>query len=304
MFWFFLSLFGYFLLAIVFVLDKIILTKSVSKPVVYTFYSTVFLLAAFFAWPFGVEMLAPFDLLIALVSGITFGLGMLTMFVAVKKGEASHINPFIGGTITVATYILSFLFLGETLTGFQVGGVLLLVFASLLLSFEKSRAHNGFHVGFLWGVAAAILFAFSLVTAKYLYEGYPFLTGLVWSRGTAGIFGLLLLISPAVRQTFRRHGRKKIQKTFGKQHAMSIVATNKILSIVGVVILHYAIAIGSVTLVNAMAGVQYVFMFCMIYFFTKMLPKVLREYFTKREATVEIVGLALVIMGSAFLVFY
>ena len=38
--WFLVAFIGYFLLAVVVILDKFILTKSVSKPVVYTFYST------------------------------------------------------------------------------------------------------------------------------------------------------------------------------------------------------------------------------------------------------------------------
>ena len=67
--WLSFAFIGYFLLAITFVLDKFILTKSVANPLVYTFYSTVFLILAFLLAPFGLEMLGGTDLLVALVSG-------------------------------------------------------------------------------------------------------------------------------------------------------------------------------------------------------------------------------------------
>ena len=42
MFWFFIAIIGYTAQSLVFVLDKIILSKSLGKPVVYTFYSTIY----------------------------------------------------------------------------------------------------------------------------------------------------------------------------------------------------------------------------------------------------------------------
>ena len=79
--WFIFACLGYFLLALVFILDKLILTKSVSKPVVYTFYSTIFLFGALLAWPFGVELLNDFDWIVAIFSGVTFGLAMWALFI-------------------------------------------------------------------------------------------------------------------------------------------------------------------------------------------------------------------------------
>src|SRR3990167_9089046 len=136
--WFTIALIGYFLLALVFILDKLILTKSVTHPVVYTFYSTIFMFGTLLAWPFGVELLLGSDWLWAIISGVAFGFGLWTMFIAVKGGEASHVNPFVGAVVTIFTFVLSYFFLFEDLTGWQMGGLVALVFASFLLSFEKS----------------------------------------------------------------------------------------------------------------------------------------------------------------------
>lgn len=300
--WFLLIIVGYFLLAIVAILDKLILTKSVGRPVVYTFYSTVFLVFAFLAGlVVDMDPIVPVDMFWGLVSGVTFGLGMWAMFIALKKGEVSHIAPFIAAVITMATYALSTLILGEKLGPLETAGVMVLAFASFLLSFEKSRKYDGFHVGFMWAILSGVIFAISHVSSKYLYDHYSFVTGLVWARGTSGIFGLALLMFPPVRAALTHHHRT-LPKTYGKRHAFGIVVTNKVLSVVGIVMLHYAIAIGSVILVNALAGLQEAFTFFMILVLTRYAPKILKEYFTKREMTVQVIAIALVILGSVIFV--
>lgn len=304
MLWFFIALTGYILQAIVFILDKKILTSSVSKPVVYTFYSTIFLLPVFLLVPFssqiGLKNLYNLDLLLAITSGITFGLGLWLMFIAVKQGEASHINPFIGGVIAIATYLFSYLFFQEVLSSYQIAGVIFVIFASLLLSFEKSKKHSGFHIGFLWAVISGLLFAVSHVAAKYIYINYDFFTGIIYTRGSIGFVGLLTLIYPSVRKSFRKAKTKKAKSK--KTSSLLLVVINKILGVSAVLLIQYAIAIGSVTLVNAMAGLQYALMFVFIYLLTKFTPRLFKEFFTKRELLIEVIALIFVVLGSVLFV--
>lgn len=300
--WFAIAIFGYTAQAFVFLLDKLILSKSLGKPIVYTFYSTIYFFAALLALPFGGTLLTTgFDWLMAVVSGLGFGFGLWTMFIAVKEGEATHINPFIGAIITVATFGLSSAFLAETLTSLQIAGMALLVFASLLLSFEKSKKHSGFHVGFLWAIISGLFFAVSHVSAKYLYDIYPFITGFIWTRATTGLVGIVCLFFPAVRRIFRKKKTKK--KSFAKRHALSLVVIDKVFALVSVVAIQYAIAIGSVTLVNAMSGLQFALLFIFMLFTTRLFPKVLKEYFTKKELIVQTIAIILVVFGSALFVF-
>ncbi|MBT3817468.1 MAG: EamA family transporter [Candidatus Magasanikbacteria bacterium] len=299
--WFFVALLGYILLGIVFVLDKFILDKSVSKPVVYTFYSTIFMFAALLALPFGVEFLVGVDWIIAAIAGIGFGLGLWWMYKAVSIGETSHMSPFIGAGIIVFIYALSRYFLGEELTNVQIVGIVLLVCASLLLSFEKSNKHNGFHKGFLWGIAAAFAFAISHVASKYIYDVYDFFSGFIWTRAAIGLVGIMALAYPSVWKTFKKKKKEK-SKVYAKRHVVGIVASNKILGVVAVILIQYAIALGSVTLVNAMAGLQYAFMFLLIIMFTKFAPKVFKETFTKKELLIEWMGMFLIVIGSALFV--
>ncbi|MFA4831421.1 MAG: hypothetical protein WC862_04490 [Patescibacteria group bacterium] len=300
MLWFPLALAGYLLLAIVIILDKLILTKSIGKPIVYTFYSTIFMLGALFLWPFGVGFLQGIDWWWAVVSGLGFGFGLWTFYKAVKEGEATHIAPFNGAIIMMATYALSAWLLAEKLAAIQMAGVVILSFASILLTWEKSSKHKGFHFGFVWAIVSGLFFAISHVSAKYLYEIYPFLTGFMWTRATTGLLGLFLLLFPSVRRSFTRKNREA--KTVGKRHVLSIVAANKALSVGSLIFIQLAAAIGSVTLVMALAGIQYVLIFIFVYLSTKLFPNFFHEYFTKREITVQLIALVLVVIGSAMFV--
>lgn len=301
MLWFFIAILGYLLLAVVFVLDKFILTKSVPSPVVYTFYSTIFMLVLLPVYLFGIEPLTERDWVIALVSGISFGFALWTMYLALRYGEASHITPFIGGVIAITTFVGGFLFLHEQLSHQQMIGIAVLVVASLLFSFEKSKTYHGIHLGFVWAACSGGLYAISHVSAKYIYESYPFLTGLVTTKATIGVVGILTLCFPVVWQSFKRSPQKKAVKK-EKKHIFALVFSNKLLGIIAVVLIQYAISLGSVTIVNAMNGIQYVVMFLFIYLMSKRFPKVFQEYFTKKEIIIEVVALALVLTGSVLLV--
>jgi uncharacterized membrane protein len=301
--WFLIALIGYLALALAFILDKFILTDSVDSPSIYTFYSTIIMFGALVMWPFGVELLVGIDWLWAVVSGVAFGLALYTFYLAVESGEASHIAPFQGAFVTIGSYILGALFLAESLTTLQLWGIGLLVVASLLLSFEKSTRHSGFHMGFFWAMLAGILFAVSHVSAKYLYDIYPFLTGFMWTRATTGLVGLVLLLSPAVLASFSKKKNKKSKKqTIARRFALPIIFGNKVLAIVAVVAIQYAAAIGSVTLVQALSGVQFVLMFILILLFSKVTPRFFTEEFTKREVLVQSIALCIVLVGSALFV--
>ena len=289
---------GYALLAVVSILDKFILTGSVKKSSVYSFYSTIFFLGAFLLVPL-YGSIGFSDMIWVLGSGFAYGFALWTMFIALKYGEASHILPFVGGVVAIATYGLSALILGEVLSGYAQIGLIFLVGACLLLSFEKSKEHNGFHVGFLWAILSGILFGVSHVFAKYIYDIYPFVTGLLWTKGAVGFVGLIILCIPDVRKEL--FGKRKDLNSKSEKSSVPLVVTNKILGVIAVIAVQYAIAIGSVTIVNALAGIQYVLMFLFIYLLTRLKPKVFSEYFTKRELQVEVLALLFTVVGLMFL---
>ena len=301
MLWFLIALLGYFFLAIVFILDKVVVSQSRVKPVVYCFYSTIFMFGALLVLPFvGWDVLSGIDWWWAVVSGVAFGLALWAFYKALQYGEISHMGPFSGAIITIFLYIIGYYYLAESLSTFQISGITILILASLLLSFEKSRKHSGFHVGFVWAIASALLFAISHASAKYLYGIYPFWTAFTWTRATTGLVGLFVLFFPAVRKTFKR--KKEEKKTYARRHVVILVIIDKVLGVLSVIFIQYAIAIGSATIIGALAGLQFALMFILVYIMTKLLPRVFKEYFTKQELTMQLIAILLVLVGSALLV--
>lgn len=298
--WLVIAIIGYFLLALITILDKLIVSKSAQKPIVYAFYTTIFMFGALLALPFvGWGILHGTDWLWAIGSGVAFGLACWLLYKGIEEGETSHISPFNGAIFTASIFIFANLLLQENLTGGQKAGVIILGFACLLLSSERSRKHKGLHIGFLWAGISGLLFAFSHVAAKELYNVYPFWTAFIWTRATTGLVGLFCLLFPTVWKSFHH---KTQAKSYARKHAGLIIVIDKVLSVVAVVLLQYAYATGTVTVVGAIGGLQYVFMFVLAYLLTRFLPKVFNEYFTKQELRTETVAIILVAIGSAFFV--
>ena len=292
---------GYTLLAVVFVLDKRILTNEKQPPIVYTFYSSIFLLLVGLAWFFVPLSSDPKFWLVSVVSGLTFTLGLWAMFVAVSKSEASHIDPFIGAVITTATFFSARFFLNETLSLRQTAGIFLLIVASVFLAREKTQTNQMHWRWYGLGIIAGILFAISNVSGKYLYDTFSFLPGLIGSKFTAGWFALLLLFFPTVRNIFF-HPKKA--KTIIAKHKqpVGLVLVDKILGVIAILLLQWATAVGSVTAVNALAGLQYALMFVIILILSKYGSKFLQEYMTKQEIVLQSFALLLVFVGLVLVI--
>lgn len=300
--WILLALLGYLLLATVFLLDKRILSSLTLSPIVYTFYSTVFLVVLFLLLPFTEVSLSLHVWFQAAVSGLTFLLALWSMFQAFKTSEVSHMGPFIGAFITVASFCLGALLLQEKLSSFQQLGIVVLVIASLLLSLEKTRSHSLFHSQYLWGVLSGLLFGLSNVEAKAVYESSPFLFGIIATKGMSGVFALSLLYSKQVRVSlFAKKKEKKKQKQ--KITVILTVVLNKILSVLANGLIQYAIAIGSVTMVTALGGIQYAFLFILVILFSRYHRSFFKEYMTTKEVSLQSFALVLMLIGVAFFAF-
>lgn len=306
--WLVLSVIGYTLLALAAIIDKYLLSSAKVQPVLYTFYSTIFVLPLLFLVPFGVKFLnTPFDWLITVVSGISFSLALWTMFLGFEKSEVSHIGPLVGAVTPLFVLLFSRIFLFELLTIKQFFGVGFLIIGSLLVSFEKNKKKSGWHIGVIWGVLAGIFFAASHVSAKYVYNIHGFYSGFIWTRSAIGLVGLMLLFHPVVRSIFFKNTfldkiKNKVLVKKTNKNNIVLVIVNKVLGSLGVVIIQYAIAIGSVSLVNALVGLEYAILIILILMLSKFWPKIFKEDYEKGEITLELISVSLISIGLVLLV--
>ncbi|EKE10730.1 MAG: hypothetical protein ACD_15C00207G0011 [uncultured bacterium] len=270
---------AYFLVAIEVILDKFLITsKKVSHPVIYTFYVGMMSLFALMFFPFGFHWLSFGDAILSIISGIIFVYGLLALFYAIEKSEASRVMPVVGAIIPIVTFLLSIFFLEERLRSIQLFGVAALIIGGVLISFEfPLRNKNKFFHGFYLSIVAGILLAIAFTWFKYFYDRDNFANVFIWTR-----FGLFL----GSASLFLHSGwRKKIWSSFGgfkspqKDHYKtgSLFVINKTLGGVGSIMTHYAIALGSVTIVNALVSIEYVFILIIGFFMSFRFPRIFQE---------------------------
>lgn len=295
----FIAIVGYIFLAVVNIFDKFILTKAVPKPVVFVFYSTVLVLPIFILLLFGAGYLANLtDYLIAAVGGVFFGLALWAMYIGFQQSEISHAGPLLGAVTPFFVLILGQLFLRESLTVYQTIGVFVLILGSFWVAMEKSQQHQGWHRGMLWVLLSGLLYAISHVASKYTYDVYGFYSGLVWTRGFMGLFGAALLLSPTVWKTFLRPKSKQANHTSAPKQFVLVLAS-RTLAVAAVLLIQYATAVGSVTLVNALAGVQFAWLIIMIALLTKFAPRLFKEKFIDGELRSEFLAVLVIAIGLA-----
>ncbi len=301
--WFLIALIGYFVLAGVSVSDKFILSKKLATPAVFVFYSTVPLLVLFLSLFFGVEIFLGLGLFWAAISGLALLFGFWTMYKGFFKSEVSHAGPLLGAVMPIFVLVISYFFLGEVLSDKQLAACFLLICGSFLISFEKSVQYNGWHQGFAWIILAGFSFSVSHVAAKYLYDIYGFTAGLVWSRGMSGIFGLALIFIPSVRTEIKSWFKNK-EKDLLLQNTnkLPLIIFNKTFGLVGVFLVQLAVALGSVTLVNAMAGAQFGLLIILVALLSRFYPKIFKEEYSKLEVLQEIIAVVVIGVGLGMLI--
>ncbi len=298
MLWFWIVFASQFANAGAQILDKFLLTKKFPRVSVLTFWTAVWNLlgVVFIFWDF---ILFPGwgPLLLALLSGVCFTVALQFLYSAFKTGEASHMGPLVGGVVPIVSFIASYFWLNERLTQNQLLAIALLVAGTLLISFEKSRKHNGWHIGMLWAVIAGVFFGLSYVLVRLVFLETTFSTGFVWARVGGFLAALPLLLSISVRNDIFVKTKEEKEKL---QSGLLILAINKTLAVVYFLGMNYALSLASATVVNALAGLQYAIMFILIFIFTKTIPQFFKEQFTKSEIVLQVAAILLIILGLSF----
>ncbi len=292
--WLVIVVVAYFLNAIAAVVDKFLISKKISNPAVYTFYITIWGLLAMILAPWGFGWYGWGQFFANMVGGVAFAYALLFLFKALAKNDSSRITPFIGGFSPIFVLIFSFLFLGERLDASQFIAFALIVGGTILVSLSKVSKPEG--NGFGLAILAAFLFGVTYTLSKYVYLHQNFISGFIWMRFGVFLGTLLILIPRGNRQAVVESWRTKDVKVGG------LFLFGQAAGALGFILVSYAISLASVTLVNAMQGLQYVFLLIMVLILAKWHPKVLSENLRGRVLAQKIIAIVLVGVGLALLI--
>ncbi len=299
--WIGIAILAYFLLALEIVLDKFLLSsKRVSHPAIYAFYSgTMGMFAVVFA-PFGFHWISYEKMFFSFIAGMIFIYGMLSLFWAVKRGEASRVLPIVGAVVPITSFFLAIVFLGEDLGLRGTLGIGALIFGGILISFNLAKNRTRiFFEGFRASILAGFLLAVSTIIIKALYNEDNFLNVFIWTRAGAFLGVLSFFLIPIWRKPILNSllKFKKSEKEEKKSGASFVLA--KTLGGSGSFLKENAVSmsLASVTVVNALVSVEYVFIFGLSIIFSAWMPKIMREEKDFKSIAQKIIAIAIITLG-------
>ncbi len=279
--WLVIVTIAYLLLSLEIILDKFLLSsKRVSHPAIYAFYSGTLGLFAFVFFPFGFHDVSFLKMIEMFLAGIVFIYGMLALFFAINKSEASRVTPVVGAVVPIVLFFLAMIFLGERLYQKEIFALVLLIFGGIFISydFSKMREQKIFK-GFYWSILAGTLLAVSALLIKSLYQDDNFYNVFIWTRLGAFLGSLSFFLIPSWRRIlfdslikFKNPGQehKKSGLTFTSAKAMGGIGSflkEKATSF----------PLASVTIVNAMVATEYVFIFILGIVLSLWFPNIFEE---------------------------
>lgn len=305
--WLLLAIGAYLILAIVNLADKFLLDKFLPSAKAYTFLVGAMGIVVVVIAPWFLEWPGWSLFLGNILVGALFPGALLLLYKALRDGEASRIITLIGGLVPVFTIVLSLLFLHESFVGRQWMAIFYLILGTIIIAWFP-EGHQLWHKVVKWfdpkkhhwtallvAAGAALVFAAFFVGSKYLYDSQSFFSSFIWIR--IGTFAATLLL--LIPNKWRREIKKGFKHLKGDGKA--IFFSNQALAAIGFLMQNYAIALGSVVLVNALQGVQYAFLMVLGGLVTVFYPKIVKEKISTFIILQKIVAITLISFGLYFI---
>lgn len=295
--WLLVTVLAYAFNSLSLLINKFLLTKKIKNPSVYAIFTCLLMALSIFILPFDWRAPSGYEFFIEVLSGFLFGLGVYFMFLALKAGETSRIIPIIGGVQPLIVLPLAWFWLGEAVGPRFLFALLLIVIGTVLISYGGGKIERR---AYFWAVLSAIFFAVSIVTLKDAFNSQAsFVTPFVLSRLGCILLGLILLIWP---KNWRDviHELKEPQKQSG-----SLFVASQIFGALASILLNlaFAISIGMTALINALQGLQYIFLFIALFILTVFFPKIIKEDITPKVLIQKITATTLIILGLVLITF-
>ncbi len=251
--------------AVVSIIDKSLVTaKTILHPFSYAFYvsilSALSVLVFFFSWlslPFGLEMPAFGNLIVpnlkiiflCLLSGLMMFIALVNLYEAFSKSDASDVVPVVSSVGAIGALILEFWLLSEVYNLSTLAGILLLVSGTFLVSnyrFSKDVI--------LYTLYSGIAFASYYAIIKLIFGSINFDSGFLYTRLGLVLVALIIILIPKYRKRiFRKLKNKKVKKLRAGAYVLGLKSLAGLASIMTL----KAIDLGSVAVVQALAGTQF-----------------------------------------------
>lgn len=299
--WLLITISSYLILAIVFLVDKYLLTTSIPNPKVYTFcVGTLGILVLLIAPFVGFYIPETPQIILALLAGALYIYALFWFFKSLRLFETSRVVPAIGGMTPLFSFGLIYILSSgkEILSFSEIIAFILLILGSILITLERKKLITFKSLQF--SVLTAFLFSLGLVLVKYVYLAQPFWNAFIWMR----IGGFLLALGFFIFAPEIKRGIFRKKEYFPKKTAL-IFLSNQAAGAGANILQNWAIFLAPliyVPIINALAGTQYLFLFIFAIFLSLKFPKILKEEVSKKIIIQKIIAILLIGTGLVLLV--
>lgn len=205
--------------------------------------------------------------ILLIISGIIMSVYFLPYLKALMIEETSSVVPLFR-LIAVFTFLLGAIFLKEFLSFKQLIGLVVVVFAGLLLGNDKiSRILKPRKVFWLM-VLSSFLVSISLIIMKDSSNIYGFWTSITYNSLGGGLFGIILFCFPHIRNKVRNVNLRKVGL---------LLLIDDVIDMGGRLSYFYAQTFVLVALAEILSGTQTIFVLIYGVVLTLMFPKIIKE---------------------------
>lgn len=285
--WLWVALSAYFLNAVAVTGDTILLRRVVPEPLRYATYTGFVSIFALVLAPWGFALPTVFGLGLAALTGWVFLASLACIFALLREFEPSRAAPVFGAIGVFVLFVAERALLAASFGPGEIAAIALLTAGAFLLAY---RGAGGGSRRFAALVAAAgALQALYFLLAKVVFIEMGFVNGFIWTRVAAFVGAAALWV------WFRRRARAAGPRFTVRVGAAALA--NRTVAGAGSLLVNYAVALGSPTLVNALRGSEYAFLFLIAFVLSMVAPRLLTEELRAKHLVEKVAGL--VAVGAA-----
>jgi uncharacterized membrane protein len=234
------------------------------------------------------------DVAILIFSGFLVVAWIALYFNALLDDDVSVVMPMMQ-LVPVFAFIFGYLLLNELPSGAMLLAGLVIVIGSLVLSIEQTTGTIKKRL-LVSMIAVSAIIALMNTLFKFVTVAENFWVSVFWHTLGIVIVGVVLYL---FHSSYRCQFHQFIKSNWGI--GLSLNAVNESLTLGGDLLFAYAILLAPLALVQTMEGYQPLFVFLMGLIITKISPNILNENVTKPIIIQKGIGIALVIVGSVWL---
>ena len=274
--------------AFVVILDKFVIDSEIDDPMatggLHAFFNSLsVLILAFYIGGFS---FSPSLIISGFLVGGLYVLANYFWFSGVGSEDISRFAPILSFDIVFIS-VLSFLFLGETLSLLAYAGILLTVAGCILISLEDP-VHSLMKVKSGWGLLAAIASAFAYSVREVIFKHVS--SGLdIWSLlfyfGLAGMAfsGPLILKS-----------RNTLMRNF---EGLELMVISGLVSGISQSVFFLAVSLGSVVIVSTITKTRFLMIFFAATVISKFHPEIMHESLNKKLLIQKLTATLMILIG-------